>query len=71
MCREAVEKRLGAIQDADMMELLASVAKLRVSPTSSEPRAAAAILKEPAPVLQFLNGKRQHTALVWKTRFGL
>ena len=30
--REALEQRVGAVGDADMMEMLAAVAKLRVSP---------------------------------------
>ena len=33
--REALEQRLGAVGDADMMEMLAAVAKLRVSPCIS------------------------------------
>ena len=37
--REALEQRLGAIGDADMMEMLAAVARLRVSPVHFlEPR---------------------------------
>ena len=32
--REALERQLGAVQDADMMELLASVGKLKASPLS-------------------------------------
>ena len=37
-CREALEKQLGAVQDADVVELLASVARLRVSPHLSVSR---------------------------------
>jgi len=40
--REALEQRLGAVQDSDMMELLMSVVKLRVSVTP--PSAAAGVL---------------------------
>ena len=40
--REALEQRLGAVQDSDMRELLTSVVKLRVSVTP--PSAAAGML---------------------------